>query len=316
MSAREIYLAGGCFWGVEKYLSLLEGVIATEVGYANGDTENPSYEEVCRCGTGHAETVLVRYDTHKIGLDFLLEQFYDIIDPTSLNKQGADVGTQYRTGIYFTDQADLPIIKRSLDKLQSKHSSVLAIELKALENYYPAEAYHQKYLQKNPGGYCHIGKQKFERARNATYRRFPKKTDDELKRSLTEIQYSVTRESATESPFQNEYFDKFAKGIYVDITTGEPLFTSSAKFDSGCGWPAFSKPIDRSLLTEKEDFSMGMRRTEVRSANGDAHLGHVFSDGPAKDGGLRYCINSAALRFIPEENMADEGYEDYRRLIG
>lgn len=316
MSAREIYLAGGCFWGVEKYLSLLEGVIATEVGYANGDTENPSYEEVCRCGTGHAETVLVRYDTDKISLDFLLEQFYDIIDPTSLNKQGADVGTQYRTGIYFTDQADLPIIKRSLDKLQSKHSSVLAIELKALENYYPAEAYHQKYLQKNPGGYCHIGKQKFERARNATYRRFPKKTDDELKRSLTEIQYSVTRESATESPFQNEFFDKFAKGIYVDITTGEPLFTSSAKFDSGCGWPAFSKPIDRSLLTEKEDFSMGMRRTEVRSANGDAHLGHVFSDGPAKDGGLRYCINSAALRFIPEENMADEGYEDYRRLIG
>lgn len=177
MSAREIYLAGGCFWGVEKYLSLLEGVIATEVGYANGDTENPSYEEVCRCGTGHAETVRVTYETDKISLDFLLEQFYGIIDPTSLNKQGADIGTQYRTGIYFTDQADLPTIKRSLDKLQSKHSSALAIELKALENYCPAEEYHQKYLQKNPGGYCHIGNHKFERAKNAAYRRFPKKTD-------------------------------------------------------------------------------------------------------------------------------------------
>jgi len=167
MSEKEVYLAGGCFWGVEKYLSLLEGVMDTEVGYANGSTENPSYEQVCRCGTGHAETVKVKYDADKIGLDLLLEQYYKIINPTSLNRQGADIGVQYRTGIYFTDQSDLPIIKRSLDELQKRHDSALAIEVTELINYYRAEEYHQKYLEKNPGGYCHIGSDKFAEARNA-----------------------------------------------------------------------------------------------------------------------------------------------------
>lgn len=164
---KEIYLAGGCFWGVEKYLSLIGGVAQTEVGYANGDTENPSYEEVCRCNTGHSETVKVKYDADKIDLAFLLEQYYEIIDPTSVNRQGFDAGKQYRTGIYYTDEADLPVIKRSLDELQKKHILTLAIEVTPLKNYYRAEEYHQRYLEKNPGGYCHISAGKFEQAKRA-----------------------------------------------------------------------------------------------------------------------------------------------------
>lgn len=167
MMVREIYLAGGCFWGVEKYLALLPGIVQTEVGYANGTTLNPTYEEVCRCGTGHAETVRVKYDAGKIDLGTLLQRYYEIIDPTSLNAQGPDRGVQYRTGIYFIDAADLPVIKSSLDKLQEKHNSGLAIEVGELENYCRAEEYHQKYLEKNPGGYCHIGADKLAAARRA-----------------------------------------------------------------------------------------------------------------------------------------------------
>lgn len=164
---KEIYLAGGCFWGVEKYLSLIDGVAETEVGYANGKTENPSYEDVCRRGTGHAEVVRVRYDTDKIDLVFLLNQYYEIIDPISLNRQGGDVGTQYRTGVYYTDEADLPIIENSFAELQKSYPEILAIEIMPLDNYYRAEEYHQKYLEKNPGGYCHIGATEFAKAKTA-----------------------------------------------------------------------------------------------------------------------------------------------------
>lgn len=310
---KTLYLAGGCFWGVEKYFSLLKGVTDTTSGYANGTTANPSYEEVCSQNTGHAEAVKISYDSAQLSLSFLLEQFYKIIDPTLLNQQGNDIGTQYRTGIYYTDEADLPIIQASLAGLQAQFIKPLVVEVAPLQSFYNAEDYHQDYLDKNPGGYCHIPLSAFEDAKKA--RPYPRKTQAELQNSLTPLQYQVTQNNATEPPFSNEYDATFEEGIYVDITTGQPLFVSTDKFDSGCGWPAFSKPISPTLVQEVEDTSHGMLRTEVRSKNGDAHLGHVFPDGPAESGGLRYCINSASLRFIPKDEMEKQGYTAYLPLL-
>jgi peptide methionine sulfoxide reductase msrA/msrB len=297
---KTIYLAGGCFWGTEKYLGLIPGVLATEVGYANGNTINPSYEDVCRRRTGHAESVKVVYDTSNVSLATLLEKFYMSIDPTAVNRQGNDIGSQYRSGIYFVDSEDVEIINNSIKKLQQQYRGPIAIEIKPLSNYYKAEEYHQKYLEKNPGGYCHINPSTFDKAKS-TQSPYVKKSREELKKTLTPLQFEVTQNSATEPPFNNEYFDNFEEGIYVDVTTGEPLFSSIDKFDSGCGWPAFSKPIENSSIKEVKDKSYGRIRTEVRSVNGDAHLGHVFNDGPLDRGGLRYCINSAAIKFIPKK---------------
>ncbi len=306
----EIYLAGGCFWGMEKYIASVRGVKATEVGYANGKTVNPSYQEVCHNDTGHAETVKVVYDPNIVPLDFLLDLYYSAIDPTSVNRQGGDAGTQYRTGIYYLDEADFKVIKQSILNLQKRFDKPIAIEVKPLENFYAAEDYHQKYLDKNPGGYCHIRPEKFEQAAKAVVNpaNYAVPETEVLQKNLSEMQYKVTQNSATEPPFQNEFFDHYRAGIYVDITSGEPLFSSSDKFESGCGWPAFSKPIDPSVVREKSDMTHGMVRTEVRSRVGDAHLGHVFNDGPKEKGGLRYCINSASLRFVPKEDMEKGGY--------
>jgi len=306
----EIYLAGGCFWGMEKYIASVRGVQATEVGYANGKTANPTYEEVCRNDTGHAETVKVVYDASIVPLDFLLELYYSAVDPTSVNRQGGDAGTQYRTGIYYVDEPDFPIIKQSILKLQKRFDKPIAIEVKPLENFYSAEDYHQKYLDKNPGGYCHIKPEKFEKAANAVVNPagYSVPNAEVLQKKLNEMQFAVTQKSATEPPFRNEFYDHYQQGIYVDITSGEPLFSSSDKFESGCGWPSFSKPIDPNVVREKSDMTHGMVRTEVRSRVGDAHLGHVFNDGPKEKGGLRYCINSASLRFVPKEDMEKEGY--------
>lgn len=314
---KEIYLAGGCFWGTEQYLQNLKGILETEVGYANGNTENPTYEQVCHNNTGHAETVKVVYDESIISLPFILNMYYDVINPVSVNRQGGDVGSQYRTGIYFVDAQDEPIIKSSIAELQKKYKEKIAIEVKPLLNYYRAEEYHQKYLDKNPNGYCHIGKEKFEKAKAAVdySKKYSKKSKEELKGNLTELQYNVTQNSDTEMPFQNEYYDEFREGIYVDITTGQPLFVSADKFESGCGWPSFSRPIDEKLIAEKLDTSIGRVRTEVRSKTGDAHLGHVFTDGPKELGGLRYCINSASLKFIPKEEMEKSGYGEYIGLL-
>jgi len=309
---KEIYLAGGCFWGTEKYFQNINGVTETKVGYANGNTQNPTYDEVCHHNTGHAETVKVIYEDTILTLPLLLDLYYDVIDPVSINKQGGDIGTQYRTGIYFVDLQDEEVIKNSMEELQKKYKEKVAIEVSQLLNFYSAEEYHQKYLDKNPNGYCHIGKEKFEKVINAVdiSKKYTKKSNEELINSLTNIQFDVTQNSATEAPFVNEYYNEYKEGIYVDITTGEPLFVSSDKFESGCGWPSFSRPINENLVTEIKDKSHGMIRTEVRRKTGDAHLGHVFEDGPTQLGGLRYCINSASLKFIPKENMIQEGYGD------
>ncbi|HWP80425.1 MAG TPA: peptide-methionine (R)-S-oxide reductase MsrB [Candidatus Acidoferrum sp.] len=312
-----IYLAGGCFWGTEKYLSMIKGVTSTSVGYANGKTENPTYEQVSYQNTGHAETVKVEYDERVISLPFLLSLLYEAINPTSVNRQGGDFGPQYRTGIYYVDEADLPAIEASIEELQKRYDKPVAIEVEPLSQFYEAEEYHQKYLNKNPRGYCHIGRHEFEKAAGALvdpalYEKLP---DGALRGKLTGMQYDVTRKSATEPAFKNEFDHHFQKGVYVDVTTGEPLFSSKDKYDSGCGWPAFSAPIDPNVVREKEDYDYGMFRTEVRSRVGDAHLGHVFEDGPKERGGLRYCINSAALRFIPEADLEKEGYGYLRELI-
>lgn len=307
---KTIYLAGGCFWGLQKYLSLIKGVAKTEAGYVNGSTAQPTYEEVC-AGSGHAEAVRVEYDDSVITLTRLLDLYADVIDPVSVNQQGGDIGVQYRTGIYYTDEAHRAIISGWLVLLGESLAKPVAIELMAIESYWPAEEYHQNYLDKNPGGYCHIDSGKFTCAANAVH----DLKNDKLREQLTPLQYEVAVGGATEPPFENAYFDNFAPGIYVDIISGKPLFVSTDKFESGCGWPAFSKPIDEALVTELDDDSYGRHRTEVRASGSDAHLGHVFDDGKPELGGLRYCINSASLRFVPKEEMEREGYGAYLSLV-
>lgn len=316
---KTIYLAGGCFWGTSHLMHLVPGVIAAQAGYANSNTENPSYKLVCTGTTDAAETVKVDYDDDKRSLCDILRLYFKSIDPLSLNKQGEDCGTQYRTGIYYTDEKDLPVIETELATLQRRHKQPLAIELLQLKNFYPAEEYHQNYLDKNPDGYCHVNPALFKEAREMPYSRnytqhqFVDK--ENLQNRLTPLQWEVTQNAATERPFINEYDHEFRKGIYVDIVDGTPLFVSADKYDSGCGWPAFSRPLDDSLLTEHTDTSYGRIRTEVRSSASGSHLGHVFEDGPQETGGLRYCINSASLKFIPLEEMEREGYGKYIPLV-
>ena len=315
---KTIYFAGGCFWGTEHLMELVDGVVDTEVGYANGVVENPSYEQVCTGDTGAAETVKVTYDDDRVALSTLLRLYFRSIDPLSLNRQGNDCGTQYRTGIYYTDPADAEVVTAEVATLQRRHKQPLALEYGELRNFYPAEEYHQQYLDKNPRGYCHVSRELFAEA--AAIGRKEREEHDasrksELRKRLTPLQWEVTQNGATERPFVNEYDHEFRPGIYVDVTDGTPLFVSSDKYDSGCGWPAFSQPIDQELITRHTDTSYGRVRTEVRSSASGAHLGHVFNDGPAETGGLRYCINSASLRFVPLDRMAAEGYADLIPLV-
>jgi peptide methionine sulfoxide reductase msrA/msrB len=311
---RDIWLAGGCFWGVEAYLARVPGVADVTVGYANGKTENPTYADVSYKNSGHAEAVHIRYDPERISLEDLLAQFFLIINPTSLNRQGNDVGSQYRTGIYYQNEADLAVIHAVINQEQKKYDKPITVEVEPLVHYYLAEEYHQDYLEKNPFGYCHVS---FDTLPDLVVippvvlvdaSLYTKPDAGELKKILSVEQYKVTQEDATEMPFSGIYDKHFAPGIYVDVATGEPLFSSKDKFASGTGWPSFTRPIDPAVIQEIRDVSYGMVRIEVRSRVGDSHLGHVFDDGPKEAGGLRYCINSAALHFIPVDDMERTGY--------
>lgn len=336
---RTLYFAGGCFWGIEAFFKKLPGVHHTEVGYANGATENPCYEDVCYRDTGHAEAVAITYDPQQTSTETLVQALLYVIDPTTRDRQGNDWGAQYRSGIYYVDEADAPLIEAELEKEQAYYKNPIVTEVEPLQAFYTAEEYHQDYLDKHPGGYCHINPraaEDFIREKGLEAVPAPSAASSEeveakplseeevdelieeqayqapnkniLRANLSEEQYRVTQENATEHPYTNEYDDLFEEGIYVDVTSGEPLFTSMNKFDSGSGWPSFSRPISEEVVTENTDETLGMIRTEVRSRAGDAHLGHVFPDGPQEDGGLRYCINSASLRFIPYEDIEEEGY--------
>ncbi|MDO5495987.1 MAG: peptide-methionine (S)-S-oxide reductase MsrA [bacterium] len=311
----EVYLGGGCFWGTQAYLDLVDGVLETEVGYANGTTTDPTYEDVLFRKTGHAEVVRVEYDPAVLTLDELLVYYLRTIDPTSLNQQGADRGTQYRTGIYVEDESDAEVAAYRLAQLQKRLDDPVVVEVLPLDNYAPAEEYHQDYLEKNPNGYCHVD---LSTAGHPVVRvaDYPRPGDDELTAMLTEEQYRVTQGGETEQPFTNEYVDTEAEGIYVDVVTGEPLFSSVHKFDSGSGWPSFTQPIADYVVAYSPDGYELPSGTEVRSRSGDSHLGHVFPDGPEDAGGLRYCVNSASLRFVPLDEMEDQGYGELVVLAG
>lgn len=301
----EIYLAGGCFWGLEEYFSRISGVLQTSVGYANGQVETTNYQLIKE--TDHAETVQVVYDEKVVSFREILLYYFRVIDPLSVNQQGNDRGRQYRTGIYYKDEEDLPTINTVVREQELLIGRKIAVEVEKLRHYILAEDYHQDYLKKNPGGYCHIDVRDAEKplidAAN-----YEKPSEAVLRENLSEESYRVTQEAATEAPFSNAYDQTFEEGIYVDITTGEPLFFAKDKFASGCGWPSFSRPISKELIHYYQDLSHGMERIEVRSRSGNAHLGHVFTDGPQELGGLRYCINSASLRFIAKDEMEEAGY--------
>ena len=301
----EIYLAGGCFWGLEEYFSRISGVLQTSVGYANGQVETTNYQLIKE--TDHAETVQVVYDEKVVSFREILLYYFRVIDPLSVNQQGNDRGRQYRTGIYYLEEADLPTINTVVREQELLIGRKIAVEVEKLRHYILAEDYHQDYLKKNPGGYCHIDVRDAEKplidAAN-----YEKPSQAVLRESLSEESYRVTQEAATEAPFSNAYDQTFEEGLYVDITTGEPLFFAKDKFASGCGWPSFSRPISKELIHYYQDLSHGMERIEVRSRSGNAHLGHVFTDGPQELGGLRYCINSASLRFIAKDEMEEAGY--------
>lgn len=312
-----VYLAGGCFWGVEAYFERIDGIVDAVSGYANGRTENPSYEDVLYRNSGHAETVKVTYDADKLSLDDILTYYFRIIDPTSLNKQGNDRGTPYRVGVYTTNAEEQALVAKALLKLQAQYKQPIVVENVPLTHFYDAEAYHQDYLLKNPNGYCHVDLSLANQplpgklaAPKPDYdaERFVKPDVKALKQSLSRAEYQITQNSGTERAFSHAYDHLFAPGLYVDVVSGEPLFASTDKYQSGCGWPSFVKPIAASAVVEKTDNSYNMRRVEIRSKMADSHLGHVFSDGPPDRGGLRYCINGASLKFVPLADMVQEGY--------
>ncbi|MFZ7102731.1 MAG: peptide-methionine (R)-S-oxide reductase MsrB [Peptococcaceae bacterium] len=315
MGSKFATFAGGCFWCMVPPFKEVKGVVNIETGYTGGKTKNPTYQEVCTQKTGHYEAIRIEYDPQAVKYEDLLEIFWRQIDPTDEYGQFADQGPQYHTAIFFHDAEQEKTALASKEALEKSGVFTAPIVTKVLRagEFYPAEDYHQDYYLKNP---LHYQRYKTGSGRAAflhsTWEQKPDQTY--LKKTLNPLQYHVTQENGTEPPFKNEYWDKKEAGIYVDIITGKPLFSSLDKFDSGCGWPSFSKPLGKDTVKYQEDPSHNMHRTEVRAARSDAHLGHVFDDGPNPTG-LRYCINSAALRFVKKADLEKAGYGEYLALF-
>ena len=317
--------AGGCFWCMEQPFDEMEGVTEVVSGYTGGKKENPIYEEVSSGRTGHLEAIQITYDSSKITYEELLDVFWRQIDPTDASGQFSDKGTQYRTAIFYHNQKQKELAELSKAELErsKKFDQPIAIEILKAGTFYKAEDYHQNYYKRCPIKYDTYkkgsGRSEFikkvwgKKVHNNTTK-YIKPGETQLKQKLTSLQYEVTQQCSTEPAFQNEYWDNKREGVYVDVVSGEPLFSSIDKFESGTGWPSFTKPLEEENIEEKEDNALFMSRTEVKSRIGGSHLGHVFKDGP-ESRGVRYCINSGALRFIPKEDLENEGYGEYRKLF-